>query len=683
MKIDFLKIKAGFLSPKGKKQGFDSYVSSMEQLVKEMIPKDLFKSEVEPPYFLSYESYFQKLDQSLPLLKWSSLEEAPCNLSIAVLCAAEFTHGTGRFFCDTIARNLIPGKQIAIPVIRSLNFRFIIHPAQHYFITELYLNIENERDLHQIRKILPSLAQEIRLTLLATQHARKLVLSKPLTLDEKSMILLENLSCLIKRPENKLNHSILEDTHNLLLKVTHEKKPTQIPSHLLSLIEEKPRAVDPNMFQGIQSLILMFGENMISKRDIRHLYRTLSYLYLFRKIMSHRLKTMGNDHLVSVKILRTSIQSKTPILAILICIHFRNENEVLDKQLLTQTIQSYLPCSYLVENSFITCPKDKERLSTIYLEMAREGDQSFPQSALKDLKKKLPKQIHNLIRSSPDKHLTDHNEEEIMRNILTLTKHLKSPQDPQPVIIHFSKETLDTVTFTVILVSLQSSKLEFHHKPHLQVLSHQTKIAGILQKRYLQNAHILELKLEKKPFIQKDHVFSLYEARKFILSFLKEHFGSVRDFNSGMIVKQYENLSKLKTLALPSELVEKYFYSLRPGYMQSLLSIETLHLLFEMLVKSLKISFQETSYYFTSQISKEELLIMISSMSDELIDKIKQEIASLISLSTDLTMSDVSTKNTRALGLIFSVEDPALRQKFLTQITSFIKSLDPCLISTL
>ncbi|MCB1084216.1 MAG: hypothetical protein KDK61_07880, partial [Simkania sp.] len=91
MKIDFLKIKSGFHAPKGNKQGFDSYVSSIERLVKEMIPKDLFDTEVSPPHFLSYESYFQKLGESLPLIKWSSFEEAPCSISIAILCSAEYT----------------------------------------------------------------------------------------------------------------------------------------------------------------------------------------------------------------------------------------------------------------------------------------------------------------------------------------------------------------------------------------------------------------------------------------------------------------------------------------------------------------------------------------------------------------------------------------------------------------
>ena len=187
MKIDFLKIKSGFRHPHGKKKGFDAYISSMEHLVKEMIPENLFDSEVVPPHFLSYDSYFQKVNEVLPLVGWSSIEDTPCTISVAVLSAAEFTHGLGRFFCDTMARNLIPGKQISITVIRSLNFRFIIHPKDCYFITEIYVDIETKRDLHQVLQNLPRLAEEIRLTLLATAHARKLVLSKPLTLDEKKV----------------------------------------------------------------------------------------------------------------------------------------------------------------------------------------------------------------------------------------------------------------------------------------------------------------------------------------------------------------------------------------------------------------------------------------------------------------------------------------------------------------
>lgn len=680
MKIDFLKIKAGFLPPKGKKQGFDSYIASMERLVKEMIPEDLFETEIAPPHFLSYETYFQKLGESLPIVTWSSIDEAPCTLSTAILCSAEFTHGTGRFFCDMMARHLIPGKQIQITVIRSLNFRFIIHPKDHYFITEIYIGIENERDLYQIQSHLPRLAEEIRLTLLATQHARKLVLSKPLTLDEKRMVLIENLSSLVKRPEEEFDHSILEDTHHLLLKVTNKEKPGHVPDHLLPLIEEKPQAFDHNMFQEIQRLISMFGKEMISKRDVHHLYRVLSYLYLFQKVTTHKHKIDINERFVSVKVLRTTVKPDLPVLAILICINFLKETEALNDTELIQTIQNHLPESQIVEESLVKIKSDSDQIDTIYLEMKRNHQASFTQGEVKELKKKLPKEIHGLIRQTLAELPHDQNEEEVMRNILTLSKQIKTPQDASPAIIHFSSETDEAVTFTAILVCLHAPKnlsLYAAQTPYLKILSHQTKIAGILNKRHLQNAHILKLKLDKGPY------FSLYEARKTILTFLKENFGPVRDFNSGMIVKQYENLSELKAHVPPTDLVEKYFYSLTPGYKQSLLPSETLKQHYEMLTQSLHASFEEHSYAFSSENTQDELLLMISSPHDDLIEQIKQETASLISSSTDLTISDITSNDIRALGLIFSAEDPNLRSEFFRQIASLIKSLDPQLTPAL
>ncbi|MCB1084174.1 MAG: hypothetical protein KDK61_07670, partial [Simkania sp.] len=248
---------------------------------------------------------------------------------------------------------------------------------------------------------------------------------------------------------------------------------------------------------------------------------------------------------------------------------------------------------------------------------------------------------------------------------------------------HFASETEKIVTFTVILVCLNSKKIYFENSPHMKVLSHQSKIAGILNKRHLQHAHVLELELEKESFTDENGKFSLYEARKSILSYLKKSFGPLRDFNSGMIVKQYENLSKLKAIVLPTPLVEKFFYSIAPGYMQSLLSTETLKIHYEMLLKSLEVSVEKVPYHLFSDTTDEELLLMMSSPFDELIDQIKQETVSLLSSSTNLTTSDVSINGIRVLGLIFSVEDPSLRQEFLNQIISLIKSLDPGVASTL
>jgi hypothetical protein len=682
MKIDFLKIKSKFLPPKEHKESLDSYIASMEKLVKSLIPKALFESEISPPHFLSYQSYFQKLNQSLPIVKWTPLGTAPCSISIAILCSAEFTHGTGRFLSDTIARNLIPGKQIPITMIRSLNFSFIIQPKDRYFVTEIYVDVENERELHQATQTLPRLAEDLRLTLLAIQHARKLVLSKPLTLDEKRMLLLENLSSLVEKPKDHLDHHILEDTYHLLLRVAYAEKQDEIPDHLLPLIEKTPKSFDHNMFQTMQSLILAFGKEMISSRSLHHLYHTLSYLYLFRKVMSYRLKNRQNEHLISIKVLRTMVDPKTPVLAILICTNFLSDREELDQEQLVEVISSYLPRSHLVPRSLINF-KDENQMGLMYLEMAKDPPASFSQSEVRELKRKLPKKIHQLYHSPIVQRPHDHNEEEVTRNILKLCKELNTPEDPPPVIIHFSNETNTHLIFTVILVCLQSRPIQFMQASELKVLFHQSKIAGILGNRYLQNAHILEVQIDKSSSDQKKDENELYQARKTILSYLKKHFGPVKDYNSGMIVKQYENLCALKKLVLPTPLVEKYFYSIKPGYMQSLLSVKTLKNLYDLVCQGFKASFSDSSYAFDSVETDEELLLMVSSPIDGFIDQIKREISSLFSSPANISISDVSMHGIRVLGCIFSVEDLSLRKDLSNQIQTFIKSLDPLLVSTL
>lgn len=219
------------------------------------------------------------------------------------------------------------------------------------------------------------------------RHARKIVLSKSLTIAEKRMIALENFLSLVKRPEEGIDHP--------LHKVAHYDTPGQIPDHLLPLIEERPQAFDHNIFQGIQSLILMLGENIISKRHIHHLYHVLSYLYLFQKNISHHLTIKNSEHLISIKILRTTLQSKMPVLAVLICFNFTKEREKIDQKKLIKVIQSHLKYSRLVEDSFIYS-QDKDHICTVYLEMIRKDGHAFPQSEVKKLKQQLPKKIHSL-----------------------------------------------------------------------------------------------------------------------------------------------------------------------------------------------------------------------------------------------------------------------------------------------
>ena len=108
MKIDFFKIKAA--SPlKHSHPGFDSFVLSMEKLVRETIPESVIEMH-ETSHFIPVDSSFERLHQALPILNLSEEEDAPCTLSLTVLTREENTHGIGLFLCDMISQKLLPGK---------------------------------------------------------------------------------------------------------------------------------------------------------------------------------------------------------------------------------------------------------------------------------------------------------------------------------------------------------------------------------------------------------------------------------------------------------------------------------------------------------------------------------------------------------------------------------------------
>ena len=70
-------------------------------------------------------------------------------------------------------------------------------------------------------------------------------------------------------------------------------------------------------------------------------------------------------------------------------------------------------------------------------------------------------------------------------------------------------------------------------------------------------------------FLRKDSSVNLPRARQVVLNELHRAFGEVRDYNGGLIAKQLENLSALKTLlgATAKEhafALENFFFSIEP-----------------------------------------------------------------------------------------------------------------------
>ena len=617
MKIDFFKIKAA--APlKHSHPGFDTFVVSMEKLVRETIPESVIAIH-ETSHFIPVDSSFERLNEALPILALSEEVDAPCTLSLTVLTREENTHGIGLFLCDMIAQKLFPEKKMPISFLRSLSFKFIVKPKQRYYIIEIFIEVESLKELYAIKKNFSHFEEEIRLSILGVEKARKLVLAKGLSVEEKRMVLCENLESLIRRPINK---ALFSDVQNLLLKALHEHDPDKIPDHILPYIDTKPETFDHFIFKEMEKFSILFHEEFTAHRLLPHLTKTISYLYLFRKILAYTTHTKPNERHLSLKLLSTTLQN-VPTLALLIGVNFIDPHEVLEVQDILATVSSLVPTVELVPSSNVIDEEECEGIRLLYLEFQKRGGKPFTGEDLRLLKRRLPKEIKSGIQVP--KVLPSFVDEEKMRSILSLSKELSSVHDPSEVIIQYHDATETHYHFSVILARVRKNneaELKLTSCPPITIRKQERKVAGILGKRYIKEIYLYEMKILKE---SRD----IAKARADIFSFIRSHVYNLHDYTGGMVNRKYENLRAFKELLddpLHDSLIENYFYSISPPYLQSLTSPQVLKDHFELFLVALDKDFLVEQTHIVKKDTESHTLIAIASVNEQEIDQIRERI---------------------------------------------------------
>ncbi|KKK55650.1 hypothetical protein LCGC14_3072430, partial [marine sediment metagenome] len=195
------------------------------------------------------------------------------------------------------------------------------------------------------------------------------------------------------------------------------------------------------------------------------------------------------------------------------------------------------------------------------------------------------------------------NEEEILRNIVILTKQLNYVKDIPQVIISFDKQTAKEISFTVILLRLLKKnspslkELFSYSKTLIKFSLDESKIVGVLKKKYPKEANVFRLPLNKFDFLRRDHSLDLRKARQNVFTELTNILGKFRDFNGGLLAKQLDAMQNLKKIMPPNKkssdyLLEEFFYSIKPAVQQSIVDAKILKKLFMMFTKILKKEFK-------------------------------------------------------------------------------------------
>lgn len=610
------------------------YRSAICNILQKILPMDIYKSGSD-------------LSNTLPLLVKIQISSNLTQLSFYVL--SKYRPNAFKFFYEMISHWLVPGKRLNVPFFQVFDFQMPqFGNDETYSLCELLVHVDNKSDFEEIHKNYPIIDTEIRLGMQSTYYARRILEIKGLASDTKTAMIQQDIVHLINRLPNGFDYDLLTEMQHMLVICRDEFK---------------------------------------SIRESRHLSRIISIHYHFRKQLKESIKAAPEQRHISLKLFNTPVnfpQGHKRVLGMIVGIHFLQDKELFEEKHLLSAIQHHIPNAKAVENSFFLNRRGNESICMLYLEVEKSNGEKFSSDEIALLRRELPLDLKDRIEYLMHPVFMPRNEEEIMRNVLSLSNQIKYVDDFPQVIISFDKQTYKELYFTIILVraiepgkptiqdlfKLQKSTLGYIH-------DRETKTIGYLKKKYAKEATVFGITITKEQFLRRDHSIDLNKARLAVVSELTRVLGEVRDFNGGMISKQNEMIATLReqlegTTRYNELLLENFFYSITPDVMRTVLDSQLLKNLFLLFLEALDITFVNGENY-SYKIRQEPQYVCVIVKSDEcsLKEMLGKETAAFENSSAKLATSWVAVADLFYLGYIFLNDDPAQQAQFCSVIQNF------------
>lgn len=574
----------------------------------------------------------------LPMVSLKKCHKAPGHLSFYSL--SKYRASSFKFFFNMLSCWLLPGKRLDVVLLYAVDFRMPEISNDVYTVCEVAIHVEDQAELDQILQNFPIIESEILLGMPSTHYAQRILETRGLTMDIKTALILEHIAFLIKR---------------------------------------LPEAFDHDLITEMQHVLVMCPEEFKAARGCRHISRLISILYLFRRSLNTLVKAAPQKRHLSLKFFQARVShgnGQKQVLAVIVGINFFRDKEVFEKTHLLKAIQNYIPNAQAVEGSFFINRRGSEHNCTLYMELEKTNGEVFTGEEIRKLRKELRVDLKDRIEYLLHPIFMSRNEEEVIRNILSLSSQIKYLRDIPQVFITFDEQTHANLFYTVILVrvmrpeALSIQEMFKQTDTIFEYIHDRSQNAGSLRRKYKKEATVFRLKLPKEPFMRLNHSIDLNKARQAVVEELYRIVGEVRDFNGGMISKQNEVLFQLRSLMqngikYNDILLENFFYSLTPVIVRSVLEPDLLQILFLMLMQSVNEG-HVSDEISSLKVNQEGIstFVMIKSEGRGLKEEMQKALAKLQVHSSQLAHSYVSDHDTHFLGYILRSDDPEKQQQF-------------------
>jgi hypothetical protein len=521
----------------------------------------------------------EELKDTLPILKTHS-DSTSSSLSLFLL--SPYMPHAGKFFYEMMSRWLLPYKRVIVSFFFLSQFTFDCFEDFVGSASQMVLSFSCSEDLEKAQSNLEMLKQEIFLGMQSPYHASRILEMKGLVIDEKRALIQERIAMLMRR---------------------------------------FPHRFDYDIFSFMHHFFLVKGTSFMTDREHRQVGHTITMIYLLQKKLLAHIEAFPRRRHLFVKLIKRRLHlpfGTKQVLGVFVGLNFLRENEIFAKKHLVKAVQNTIFSARALKESEYVYKDSEYPLYILYVEMEKaEGD--FSLQEMKTLQRELPTDLKGRIEHLLRPIFMPRNEEEIMRNLLTLGRELKFSRDLPQVIIIFDEQTDKELFFRVLIVrvllpdSLSAETLLSELSVHIE----KVKIIGKLRKKHLKQALVVRMSIPLIDFLRQDHSVDLYKARDKILLDLQKALGEVRDYNGGMMMKQKEVFHQLCTLlgehAIQHRLLlENFFHSLFPVERRSLLDPKKIQRLFLLLLQKVEeVTFEPKKYICKSEEKGDALFMMI------------------------------------------------------------------------
>jgi len=496
------------------------------------------------------------IKKTLPLVHATECCSLPDILSLTLLCPFKEGLNSENFFYAVVKHGLLPEQEATILNFRQMRFYFKEASGLPLTLAEVQVLVDNKQTQHQIKERLPGLVLEIENGAGSLDYANYLLSTKSFSRINKTSVIRNRLHQVIRR---------------------------------------RPHHIGFAAFQELDRLLATSAKDFSSLRAPRHIVKLTCIVHLMRKTIFQLAAISPSGRHLKIKLMPVFLLypfSKKSALGLLVGVRSQDNYELLTEEHIAAAVQTITPGAQIIKGSEYNASDSKEGIKLLEVELEKKDGRPFTLSEKKSIKESLSKDLDRRIEKLVPALFMIRNEEEVLRNILTLSQEIHSVSDLPHAMLSLDRQTVNEVAFTVILIhvrrkeTLQLKELFREIKGDFTFSPDRIQVVGYIHKKYPIEAHVFRLHMLKDPsLLRSDFSLNFYLARQKVVSILSQAIGEFRDFNGGIIVKQGEALIQLKGIFSSEngkypDLLENLFYSLTPIEMQATLNVSVLQGLF-------------------------------------------------------------------------------------------------------